>query len=89
MCFTQPNDTVWVRATTLSLSPSSPTRYRWLFLVNPNYYGFSAMVRVLIEDLDLGCAYDSPIECYPSSGAYILTFFDLHAVNPYLHVVVS
>lgn len=47
------------------------------------------MVRVLIEDLDLGCAYDSPIECYPSSGAYILTFFDLHATNPYLHVVVS
>ena len=47
------------------------------------------MVRVLIEDLDLGCAYDSPIECYPSSGAYILTFFDLHTANPYLHVVVS
>ena len=47
------------------------------------------MARVLLQDIDLGCQYDSPIECYPSSGAYILTYFDLHRTNPYLNVVVS
>lgn len=64
-------------------------RYSWLFYINPNFYGFSAMARVLLQDIDLGCQYDSPIECFPSSGAYLLTYFDLHRTNPYLNVVVS
>ncbi len=64
-------------------------RYSWLFYINPNYYGFSAMARILLQEIELGCQYQSPIECYPSSSAYILTYFDLHTINPYLNLLVS
>ncbi len=46
------------------------------------------MTRILLENIDLGCDYQSPIECFPSSAAYILTYFDLHTVNPYLNLLV-
>lgn len=64
-------------------------RYKWLFYINPNYYGFSAIGRVLLSDMKLGCVYESELECYPYSGPYILSHFDLDTVNPHYHIVVS
>ena len=68
--------------------PHITCRYQWLFFINPNFYGFSAMTRVLLQNLDLGCQYPSPIECYPTSARYILTYFSLHLVNPYANILV-
>ncbi len=68
---------------------SSSYRYTWLFYINPNYYGFSSIARLILEDINLECDYHSPIECYPTTGKYLLTYFDLHTVNPFLHILVS
>jgi hypothetical protein len=66
-----------------------PPRYRWLFYINPNYYGFSAMTRVVLESVDLGCSHQSPIECYPTSAGYIISYFSLDLTNPYASIMVS
>lgn len=65
------------------------SRYKWLFYVNPNFYGFTAVSRVLLEDYRVSCPYESTIECYPSSALYILSYFSLDTINPYLNTVVS
>ena len=73
------------------MSPCFVTcRYKWLFHVNPNYYGFSAMIRLLLQGRGSGsCDLPSALECYPSSAEYVLTYFDLQAVNPFFHICVS
>jgi len=62
--------------------------YRWLFYINPNYYGFSTSAYLLLADFKSSCA-GSEFECYTSSGEYILRQFNFHNINPYLHVLVS
>ena len=62
-------------------------RYRWLFYINPNYYGFSASAYLLLENFSTGCE-GSEFECYTSSGMYTLTQFSFHDINPYFHVLV-
>ena len=64
-------------------------RYGWLYYINPNFYGFTAVSRVLLENYEVQCPYESDIECYPSSSLYIISYFSLDTVNPYLNVVVS
>ncbi len=64
-------------------------RYSWLFYINPNYYGFSSVARLVLEDITLDCQYQSSIECYPSTGKYLLTYFTLHEVNPFFNISVS
>ena len=64
-------------------------RYGWLYYINPNFYGFTAVSRVLLENYEVQCPYESDIECYPSSALYILSYFSLDSINPYLNVVVS
>ena len=64
-------------------------RYKWLFYINPNYYGFSAIGRVLLSDTEFSCVYDSELECYPYTGIYILTRFDLNNINPHYNILVS
>jgi hypothetical protein len=60
-----------------------------LFYINPNFYGFTSVSRVLLESYEVHCPYESDIECYPSSALYILSYFSLDTINPYLNVVVS
>ena len=62
--------------------------YRWLFYINPNYYGFSASSFLLLRNFNTGCK-SSSFDCYTSSGVYVLQQFGFDAVNPYLHVLVS
>ena len=74
---------------TSSTRPLVCYRYVWLFYINPNYYGFSAMARILLNDLKFECAYDSELECYPFSSDYIMEYFGLNTVQPFVHVMVS
>ena len=62
-------------------------RYRWLSYINPNYYGFSASVHLLLNGLQTDCT-GSQLECFTSSGEYVLGQFSIEDVNPYLHILV-
>ena len=66
-------------------------RYRWLSFINPNYYGFSASTVILLSDFKSDCERDggSELECYTTSGKYVLDSFDFTDVNPYANIVVS
>ena len=66
-------------------------RYRWLCYINPNYYGFSASAVILLTDFESDCEMDggSELECYSSSGKYILDVFNFANINPYQNIVVS
>ena len=59
--------------------------------INPNYYGFSASAVILLSDFESDCERDggSELECYTSSGEYILDAFGFNGVNPYQNIVVS
>ena len=63
-------------------------RYRWLFFINPNYYGFSSTAYLLLKEFDSRCA-GNELECYVSTGDYTLTQFNFNETNPALHVMVS
>ena len=59
--------------------------------INPNYYGFSASAVILLSDFESDCERDggSELECYTTSGKYILDSFDFTDINPYANIVVS
>ena len=67
------------------------SRYRWFSFINPNYYGFSASAVLLLTDFESECVKDggSEVECYLSSGEYVLNNFGFKDVNPYKNIVVS
>ena len=66
------------------------TRYRWLCYINPNFYGFSASTVILLSDFQSDCEINggSELECYTSSGKYILDSFSFNDINPYRNIVV-
>ena len=59
--------------------------------INPNYYGFSASAVILLSDFESDCERDgdSELECYTSSGDYVLEAFSFGGINPYQNIVVS
>ena len=63
-------------------------RYRWIFYINPNYFGLSSVAFFVLSDFETDCTGDQ-LECYISSGPYTLDQFFFDEVNPYLHIVVS
>lgn len=65
------------------------SRYDLLFYINPQYYGYSAIAKVLLKDKLLSCKYDSTLECRSSDGNAILAKFGFDVVNPYEHMLVS
>ena len=69
-------------------SPPLPSRYCWLFYINPNFYGFSASAFILLEEFQPQCD-KSELECYVQSGEYILRQFSFDNINPFLNLVVS
>ena len=66
-------------------------RLRWVTFINLNYRGFSASTVILLSDFESDCERDggSELECYTSSGDYILDAFGFSAVNPYFNIAVS
>ena len=65
-----------------------PVYYKWLFYVNPNFYGFSASARIILDNLKLSCEYESELECYTTSANYTLQQFDFIDIQPYQHILV-
>ena len=59
--------------------------------INPNFYGFSASTVILLSDFQSDCEINggSELECYTSSGKYILDSFSFNDINPYRNIVVS
>ena len=62
-------------------------RYRWLFYINPNYYGFSSTSYLLLTNFDSRCD-GTELECYITSGEYTLTQFNFEQTNPAENIVV-
>ena len=56
--------------------------------INPNYYGLSSVAFFVLSDFDTDCS-GNQLECYISSGPYVLNMFFFDKVNPYLHLAVS
>lgn len=64
-------------------------RYNLLFYINPQFYGYSAITKVLLKDFHLKCDYESKLSCISTDGNAVLATFDFDSVNPYGHLVVS
>ena len=65
----------------------SSYRYRWLVYINPNYFGLSCIAFFVLSEFETDCI-GNQLECYISSGPYILNQFFFDKINPYLHLVV-
>ena len=64
-------------------------RYNLLFYINPQFYGYSAITKVLLLNNRLKCEYESTLNCISTDGNAVLSRFGLDSVNPYEHLVVS
>ena len=65
-----------------------PVYYQWLFVINPNFYGFSASARIILDNLRLTCPYESELECFTTSANYTLQQFDFINIQPYQHILI-
>ena len=65
-----------------------PIYYKFLFYINPNFYGFSASARIILDNLKLTCPYESELECYTTSANYTLQQFDFIDIQPYQHILI-
>ena len=63
--------------------------FLWLMYLNPSYYGYAGMLRLVLPGLQTGCDYQSTIECYPDTGAFWIDDFGIDEVQPYLYLLVS
>jgi hypothetical protein len=66
---------------------SAPWLYRWIYYINPNYYGFSAAARFLLTDFKTNCTTDD-VECYLTSGSFVLQQYDFDSVSPYRNLAI-
>ena len=64
-------------------------RYNLLFYINPQFYGYSAITKVLLLNVRLKCEYESTLNCISTDGNAVLARFGLDTVNVYEHLVVS
>lgn len=64
-------------------------RYNLLFYINPTFYGYAAITKVLLQDARLKCEYDSILNCISTDGNAVLARFGFDAVNVYEYLVVS
>ena len=63
-------------------------RYNLLFYINPQFYGYAAITKILLLNVRLKCEYESTLNCISTDGNAVLARFGLEAVNPYEHLVV-
>lgn len=64
-------------------------RYNLLFYINPQFYGYAAITKILLLNVRLNCEYESTLNCISTDGNAVLARFGLETVNPYEHLVVS
>ena len=65
------------------------SRYNLLFFINPQFYGYSAITKVLLKNNRLKCQYESTLNCISTEGNAVLSRFGFHDVNIYEHLAVS
>lgn len=65
------------------------SRYNLLFFINPQFYGYAAITKVLLKNNRLKCQYESTLNCISTEGNAVLTRFGFHDVNIYEHLAVS
>ena len=63
--------------------------YNLLFYINPQLYGYSAICKVLLQNIRLKCEYESALNCISKDGNAVLARFAFDSVNPYEHMMVS
>ena len=56
--------------------------------INPNYFGLSSVAFFVLSDFNTQCD-GNQLECYATSGPYVLGQFFFNEINPYIHIVVS
>ena len=76
----------WVRQNQIFLLSF---RYNLLFYINPQFYGYAAIAKILLLNVRLKCEYESTLNCLSTDGNAVLARFGLETVNPYEHLVVS
>ena len=64
-------------------------RYAFLFYINPQFYGYAAIAKALLNDVQLKCAYDSTLNCINTNGNAVLASFGYDTVNIYENLAVS
>lgn len=60
-----------------------------MFFVNPNFYGYGAMMFIFLDDIHMDCNQETELECYYNTGHYYLERFGFEDTQPYLNVLVS
>ncbi|KAJ7380372.1 hypothetical protein OS493_008824 [Desmophyllum pertusum] len=68
--------------------PSMPDGYNLLFYINPQFYGYSAITKVLLLNVRLKCEYESTLNCISTDGNAVLARFGLDTVNIYENLVI-
>lgn len=64
-------------------------RYNLLFYINPQFYGYSAISKALLQNLRLKCVYESKLNCISTEGNAVLAGFGFDTVNIYENLAVS
>ncbi|KAL9959098.1 hypothetical protein ACROYT_G036181 [Oculina patagonica] len=68
--------------------PAMPPGYNLLFYINPVFYGFSAITKVLLQDVQLKCENDSKLNCISTNGNAVLARFGFDTVNIYENLAI-
>lgn len=68
--------------------PQMPAGYNLLFFINPQFYGYSAISKVLLQNVRLKCVYESTLNCISTDGNAVLARFGFDTVNIYEHLVI-
>ena len=64
-------------------------RYNFLFYINPQFYGYAAITKVLLQNVRLKCEYESTLNCVSTDGNAVLARFGFDIINIYENLVVS
>lgn len=65
-----------------------PIGYNLLFYVNPQFYGYSAITKILLKNVRMKCEYESTLNCISMDGNAVLARFEFDSVNPYGYLVI-
>ncbi|KAL9959100.1 hypothetical protein ACROYT_G036183 [Oculina patagonica] len=68
--------------------PAMPPGYNLLYYINPVFYGFSAITKVLLQDVHLKCENESILNCISTDGNAVLARFGFDTVNIYENLTI-
>eukprot|EP00117_Sycon_ciliatum_P008487 scpid6940/ scgid11163/ ATP-binding cassette sub-family G member 2 len=68
--------------------PDIHTAIRWLIYGNPNYYAFSAEMKILLDGRSLPCDQGSILQCTQENGNAILTQFGFDDADVYQSMLI-